>query len=122
MTFVSRLFDQIGTLIGISAFIPANGLLSAMSVVCISLRNANIAGICKIPILNIHLINLQAVLSELSCHLCFKSFKIKHHLVYHMRVHTGERPYKCELCGLAFTVKSNLDRHLRNQTCQKQRF
>uniref|UniRef100_A0A8C8RVW6 C2H2-type domain-containing protein n=1 Tax=Pelusios castaneus TaxID=367368 RepID=A0A8C8RVW6_9SAUR len=36
------------------------------------------------------------------CGVCQKSFKQSSHLVQHMLVHTGERPYECSTCGRTY--------------------
>ena len=46
-----------------------------------------------------------------TCHLCNKTLPSKSHLILHMRVHTGERPFKCLVCSRAFTQKGALKRH-----------
>ncbi|XP_010576241.1 PREDICTED: zinc finger protein 236 isoform X8 [Haliaeetus leucocephalus] len=50
------------------------------------------------------------------CSYCPKSFKKPSDLVRHVRIHTGEKPYKCEECGKSFTVKSTLDCHVKTHT------
>ncbi|XP_038145267.1 zinc finger protein 236-like isoform X3 [Cyprinodon tularosa] len=53
------------------------------------------------------------------CSFCPKSFKKPSDLVRHIRIHTGEKPYKCDECGKSFTVKSTLDCHVKTHTGQK---
>ncbi|XP_066572159.1 zinc finger protein 236 isoform X1 [Amia ocellicauda] len=53
------------------------------------------------------------------CNYCPKSFKKPSDLVRHVRIHTGEKPYKCDECGKRFTVKSTLDCHVKTHTGQK---
>lgn len=57
------------------------------------------------------------------CNMCPKRFKERHHLIYHIRTHSGHRPYKCPICGKAFTQSSSLNTHKRTHwkdiNCQK---
>ncbi|XP_037364290.1 zinc finger protein 236 isoform X2 [Talpa occidentalis] len=53
------------------------------------------------------------------CSYCPKSFKKPSDLVRHVRIHTGEKPYRCDECGKSFTVKSTLDCHVKTHTGQK---
>jgi len=52
------------------------------------------------------------------CEYCGFSFKRKHDLIRHTRLHTGVKPYKCDFCQKAFYRSDALKRHMRvNPDC-----
>ncbi|XP_052748195.1 zinc finger protein ZFP2-like [Galleria mellonella] len=53
------------------------------------------------------------------CSHCFKRFSVQQRLQIHIRTHTNERPYQCAVCPKAFKHKAALNRHNRVHTGDK---
>ena len=53
------------------------------------------------------------------CKVCEKSFSEKSSLNRHMVVHTGERPHQCKICKKSFSTKGNLNAHMVVHTGEK---
>ncbi|XP_038050882.1 uncharacterized protein LOC119724033, partial [Patiria miniata] len=54
-----------------------------------------------------------------ACEHCSSTFKHRHHVVRHMRAHSGERPFRCDHCSATFARKCVLTNHRRTHTGEK---
>lgn len=58
----------------------------------------------------------QTLSSGLQCPFCPSKFAGKYKLDRHVRIHTGDKPYKCE-CGMRFTRTEHLKKHQKSKVC-----
>ncbi|XP_041352838.1 zinc finger protein 260-like [Gigantopelta aegis] len=61
-----------------------------------------------------HMMNHQGYVEKpYKCDICKQRFQVSSRLIYHLKIHTGERPHMCDQCGKKFRLKTGLQRHMQ---------
>ena len=58
-------------------------------------------------------VSVQRQSDRFNCHLCERTFSLKHHLKRHIDGVHGNCKFKCEYCYKTFSLEQNLKRHIK---------
>lgn len=64
-------------------------------------------------------VNVPSTYKVHQCPACQYSTPNGNHLQYHMRAHTGEKPFSCAYCSYRASQKTHLKTHMRTHTGEK---
>lgn len=67
--------------------------------------------------LRTHVAGVHHNVKKYVCEYCGVGFKISSALMYHRRIHTGEKPHECHVCKASFMKPNGLARHIRRVHC-----
>ncbi|XP_052763120.1 zinc finger protein Aiolos-like isoform X8 [Mya arenaria] len=80
-----------------------------------------ISGDMFIPYQGITGIGTVEVKAPVMCNICGSVQSSRDHLKRHMKIHTGEKPFKCEYCDIRFSRKDHLNSHFTSARCIERR-
>ncbi len=49
------------------------------------------------------------------CNICFKAFSIKHNMEIHRKIHSEQRPYVCTICNTSYKSRSCKMGHMKSR-------